>query len=266
MDDLAPEPVDLWFTFYEDIRDERLLAEYARLLTEEESAQQQRFYFDKDRHRYLVTRAMVRTVLSRYAPIESAAWRFSKGSHGRPAIENDHPAARALYFNLSHTDGLIMLGVTRGQELGVDTENLQRRPVSIDVADRFFSSEEVAELHATAVAAQHERFFHYWTLKESYIKARGLGLSIPLDQFGFHFPSRTDVQIRMDATLGDSPARWRFWQMRPAPDYMAALCVERRHKVAPRLIMRSVVPMESEEPLVAEVFSASADFVDPRAS
>lgn len=259
MDDVAPAPVDLWFTFYDDIRDQRLLAEYARLMTEEETAQQQRFYFDKDRHRYLVTRAMVRAVLSRYAPIESAAWRFSKGSHGRPAIENDHPAARGLNFNLSHTDGLIMLGVTRGQELGVDTENLQRRRVCIDVAERFFSADEVAELHATAAAAQHERFFHYWTLKESYIKARGLGLSIPLDQFGFHFPSRAEVDIRMDATLGDSAARWRFWQLRPAPHYIAALCVERTQKVAPPLVMRSVVPLASEAALAGEVFSGSSD-------
>lgn len=249
--------VDLWFTFYDAIRDVRLLGDYRRLLTQEELAQEQRFHFAKDQHRYLVTRALVRTVLSRYAPVAPADWVFSKTAHGRPEIANREPIARTISFNISHTQGLIVLAVSSGQAVGVDTENLRRREISIDVADRFFSAAEVNELHAVPAAAQHERFFHYWTLKESYIKARGLGLSIPLDQFGFYFPSASQVDISIAARLGDAASRWRFWQLRPAPDFLAALCVERTRPTAPRLVMRSVVPLSQEAPFDCALLSTS---------
>lgn len=256
---LDPAQVDLWFTFYDDIRDERLLRDYRRLLTQDELAQEKRFHFGKDQHRYLVTRALVRTVLSRYAPVAAADWVFSKSAHGRPQIANDADSARRISFNISHTLGLIVLAVTSGrQALGVDTENLRRRQISIDVADRFFSAAEVSALHAVPSAAQHERFFHYWTLKESYIKARGLGLSIPLDQFGFHFPGEALVDIRIDARLGDAASRWRFWQLRPAPDYLAALCVERTQPEAPRLVTHRIVPLSQQAPLECALLSASA--------
>lgn len=255
---LDPARVDLWFTFYDDIREERLLTEYRRLLTEGERAQEKRFHFAKDQHRYLVTRALVRSVLSRYVSVAPADWIFSKTAHGRPEIANDADLARTVSFNLSHTQGLIVLAVSSGQELGVDTENLQRREISIDVANRFFSPAEVRELHRVPAAAQHERFFHYWTLKESYIKARGLGLSIPLDQFGFSFPRPAEVEISIDAQLGDLASRWRFWQLRPAQDYLAALCVERTRPTAPQLVMRRIVPLAQEEPFQCEVLRTSA--------
>lgn len=245
--DLDPAKVDLWFTFYAGIRDERLLAEYMCLLTDEERAQQQRFYFERDRHRYLVTRALVRTVLSKYAPIAAPDWVFSKNDHGRPEIANDHALARTLSFNLTHTHGLIILAVTREQAIGVDAENISVRQPTLGIADRFFSAEEVAELHTVPANGQNERFFHYWTLKESYIKARGMGLAIPLDQFGFHFPHATQVGIKIHPQLNDDAARWRFWQLQPSADFLAALCVERTQATSPQLIMRNIEPLASEE-------------------
>jgi 4'-phosphopantetheinyl transferase len=245
--ELDPAKVDLWFTYYEAIRDERLLAQYMRLLTEEERTQQQRFYFEKDRHRYLVTRALVRTILSRYAPVAAPDWVFSKNDHGRPEIANDEPAARTISFNITHTHGLIVLAVTRDQAIGVDAENISVRQPAIEIADRFFSAEEVAALHAVPAHGQHERFFHYWTLKESYIKARGMGLAIPLDQFGFHFPGAAQVGITIHPQLNDDAARWRFWQLRPSADFLAALCVERTQPASPQLVMRNVVPLSAED-------------------
>ena len=238
--------VDLWFAFYEQIHDERLLREYHALMTEDESEQQKRFYFPKDRHRYLVTRALARTVLSRYSPISPADWRFNKSSHGRPEIANDEAAARRISFNITHAQGLIVLAVTGEQAVGVDAENIAARAVSIDIAERFFSPREVDDLHAVPKEEQHERFYHYWTLKESYIKARGLGLSIPLDQFGFYFPQASQVAIRIDPQLGDLASRWRFWQLRPSAEFLAALCVERTQPESPRITMRRVVPLAAE--------------------
>ena len=245
--DLDPAKVDLWFAFYDGIRDERLLADYMRLLTEEERAQQKRFYFEKDRHRHLVTRALVRTVLSKYAPVAAPDWMFSKNQYGRPEIANNDAVARTISFNITHTHGLIILAVTREQAIGVDTENIRVRQPAIEIADRFFSAEEVTELHTIPAHGQHERFFHYWTLKESYIKARGMGLSIPLDRFGFHFPHAAQVGIKIDPQLNDDAARWRFWQLQPSADFLAALCVERTQGASPLLIMRNIEPLSTEK-------------------
>jgi 4'-phosphopantetheinyl transferase len=245
--DLDPGRVDLWFTSLDRVHDESLLTHYRGLLTSEERQQEKRFYFERDQHSYLVTRALVRTTLSRYAPVPAAQWMFQASAHGRPEILNDHPLARRISFNISHTRGLIVLAVTGGQAVGVDIENIRVRQVSLEVADRFFSPQEVLDLRAAPAASRPERFFHYWTLKESYIKARGLGLSIPLEQFSFHFPPPAGVGIRFEPQLEDDPARWRFWQLRPAAEFLAALCVERAQPLAPQLVLRSIVPLQHEE-------------------
>ncbi len=220
-------------------------------MTDGELAQAARFYFEKDRRRYIVTRALVRTVLSRYAAdIAPESWRFETNSYGRPHIANDFASARSLSFNITHTDGLIVLAVAREQTLGVDAENTETRPVSPTLADSFFAPEEAAALRTVDAAHWQQRFFEYWTLKESYIKARGMGLSIPLDKFSFTFPADGSVELYVHPEQQDLAARWRFWQFTLAPSYVAALCVERdAGGGAPSLSVRHAVPLVSESEL-----------------
>ena len=198
--------IHLWLSFYNEITDERLLTHYRELLVEEEREREQRFYFSRDRHRYLVTRAMVRTVLSRYALIGPASWLFSVGAYGRPEIANVESRSQCLSFNISHTQDLIVLGVTKRRALGVDVENVLEHEVAIDIADHFFSREEVAALALVPVHQRKHRFFEYWTFKEAYIKARGMGLSLPLDKFSFHYPEEATVDIAIHPELGDARA------------------------------------------------------------
>lgn len=239
--------IDIWLTYYNEMIDDRQLPELRSLLSDEEAARERRFYFADDRKRYLVTRAMVRMLLSRYAPVAPERWIFSKNAHARPAIADTIKAAeteaRDLFFNISHTRGLIALAVTRGREVGIDVENIATRSVSLDVANRFFSPTEVAELSHVAPDRQQDRFFEYWTFKESYIKARGMGLSLPLNGFSFEFPQRNAVRIRIDPTLEDRDERWSFWQYRPSADYLMALCAERRGDRPPSVNLRTCVPL-----------------------
>src|SRR5216684_5650635 len=119
---LTSDEIHLWFADYEAISEERLHAAYRELLAPAERAQEPRFYFAKDRRRYLVTRALVRTVLSRYLAVDPQAWSFSENAYGRPQAANDEARAASLTFNISHTHSLIVLGVSKGRELGVDVE------------------------------------------------------------------------------------------------------------------------------------------------
>lgn len=247
--------IDIWLTYYDEIVDDRQLARLRLLLSDDEVAQEGRFYFADDRKRYLVTRAMVRMVLSRYARIAPEHWAFSKNAYGRPAIADAiveaEAQARGLSFNLSHTRGLIALAVTRGRELGIDVENIATRAVSLDVAERFFSPIEVAELACVAADRQQDRFFEYWTLKESYIKARGMGLSLPLDRFSFSFPHHSTVSLSIDPDLQDRADRWSFWQYRPTADYLMAVCAERCIDHTPVISMRKFTPLGNDMLVVA---------------
>jgi 4'-phosphopantetheinyl transferase len=223
---LSPERVDLWFAFTDKSREPVSLAAYFGLLNAEERAQQARFHFARDRHRYLLTRALVRTTLSKYASVAPADWRFSTNAHGRPQVLDEHQLEQPLCFNVSHTEGLIVLAVSAGQQIGVDTEDAYAREAPIDIAQRFFAPSEVAALMALPAHSRPERFFHYWTLKESYIKARGMGLALPLDRFHFDFIGGDTLRLHVDPELHDA-ARWRFWLMQLAQDYAVALCLER---------------------------------------
>jgi 4'-phosphopantetheinyl transferase len=243
---LTSGEIHLWLADYESISDERLHAAYRELLTAEERAQEPRFYFAKDRRRYLVTRALVRTVLSRYLPVDPRAWTFANNAYGRPAAKNAEAVAASLAFNLSHTHSLIALAVSRGRELGVDVENARAREVSIDIADHYFAPDEVAALSKVPAHRQQFRFFEYWTFKESYIKARGMGLSLPLDKFAFHYDGDASVELSIHPELADDPERWQFWQFRPSPEYLVALCAERRGDEPPRVVVRRTVPMMGE--------------------
>lgn len=244
---ITQDQIHLWLAFDNEIKSESLIADYRRLLlNEDERQKEKRFYFAKDQHQYLVTRALVKTVLSRYAAVAPENWRFSKNKYGRPEIANEETRSQQLTFNISHSAGLIIMGVTCRQALGVDTENIVQRQAPLDIANRFFSPQETAALYALPLATQFERFFYYWTLKESYIKARGMGLSIPLDQFSFSFPDAQDIQIAFQSKIKDTPSNWRFWLLKPTESHLATVCVNRTSAVPQQLIVRKVVPLESD--------------------
>jgi 4'-phosphopantetheinyl transferase len=157
-----------------------------------------------------------------------------------------HGEEEQIFFNVSHTTGLIVLAVARRRALGVDVENLEASEMPVDVADRFFASSEVTALLALPSSQQQDRFFEYWTFKESYIKARGMGLSIPLDKFSFDFPSDRGVTLSIDTTLSDVAENWRFWQFRPRKEYLIAICAERLEVSEPQIIVRTTIPGQHE--------------------
>jgi 4'-phosphopantetheinyl transferase len=255
---LDPDSIHLWCAFYDEIRDDVLLHEYEQLLSESERQRRSRFVFAHDQHCFLVTRALLRTVLSRYiGDVTPAEWIFAPNVHGRPEIVNDHPAAKRVSFNISHTRNLVVLALTHSRELGVDTENV-RRAAPLEIADRFFAAAEVASLHALPPEAQPRRFFEYWTLKESYIKARAMGLSIPLDTLSFDFVGNRRVVMRIDTGQPAPATNWWLWQSSVRGDYLIALCAERDGSHVPRVLIKETVPMMADCHLTAEELRVSA--------
>jgi 4'-phosphopantetheinyl transferase len=218
-----PGIVDLWCYSYESINDDNLRAAQAALMTPDESERHQRLRFERDRRQFVATRALARTVLSNYASVPPAAWRFTPDQHGKPRVTQ--PCLNPpVFFNLANTHGLVVCAVSIAHELlGVDVEQINRQTEISELAERFFSKPEVRALRALPASEQRRGFFAFWTLKESYIKARGIGLALPLDQFSFRLDPQ-GIGVDFEAACQDQPADWRF-SLLASPQHILAVAV-----------------------------------------
>ena len=235
--DLAANEIHIWVTKPEELLgNDELLATYSTLLTSTETAKQQRYKFAKDRHDALITRAFIRDLLSYYADVAPQDWQFEKGNKDKPEVIN---CPLPLRFNISHTKNLIICAVTLEDDIGCDVENTGRNNNVLAIAERYFSSKEIDELFALPEAQQRNRFFDYWTLKESYIKAWGLGLAIPLADFSFEindtehnhnglFTIKQDINLSFAEHRVDEPQIWRSWLVYPT----AAIDEKQEHRIA----------------------------------
>jgi 4'-phosphopantetheinyl transferase len=243
---LRHDEVHLWVVEPERVTDPRLLEAYVALLDEGERARRLRFRFEKHQHQFLVSHALVRVTLSRYAPVPPQAWRFANNAYGRPDLSGS--VLPGLRFNLSHTDGMAVCAVALDTDVGADVEDSGRQGQTVELADSFFSPSEVAALRALPPERQRERFFEYWTLKESYIKARGMGLSLPLDQFAFHLEPGQPPRISFDPRLVDEPGSWRFVQLQLSERHPAAVAVRRAWSLPLSVRCQRTVPLAGDEP------------------
>ena len=243
---LRPDEVHLWVVEPERVSDSRLLSAYHALLNADERERHARFRFEKHRLQFLVSHALVRLTLSRYAPVPPQSWRFFTNAYGRPEISGE--GLPGLRFNLSHTDGMAVCAVAIDTDVGADVEHSGRPGQTVELADSFFSPSEVRALRALPAERQRERFFDYWTLKESYIKARGAGLSLPLDQFAFHLEPGQPPRISFDPRLVDDPESWQFVQIRLGPEHPAAVAVRRARGLPLTVRCQRTVPLAGDGP------------------
>lgn len=240
---LQRNQIHLWICNTLDICDSARLSQYRQLLNDEECSRVDRFYFDKDKHDYLVSHAMVRLVLSEYAAVAPQHWQFEHNAYGKPTVSSVHPLNFDLRFNLSHTHGKAVLAVTSTSAIGVDIESKERNSHCLNLANHFFSQSEAQSLNKLDKQTQQERFFDYWTLKEAFIKAVGKGLSIPLDSFSFEILPSGNIQLFMADTTESKPENWYFCSLDYQEEYTIALC----HQVSsqaepPTLCVRELTP------------------------
>lgn len=217
------------------------------LLDPAERARHDRYQVDGARREYLTGRALVRTTLSRYAEVDPADWRFEANRYGRPAVVPEQAGhAPGLVFNLSHTRGLVALAVGRNCDLGIDVEWIARSNELAKLCDRYFAPSEAVHVRAGEGADLAERFFAFWTLKEAYIKARGMGLALPLDGFAYDITGEAPT-IRFEPSCPDDPARWRFLRRAMGPSHRVALAIGSPQDEM-RVRFRRVVPLQEGVP------------------
>lgn len=180
--ELGNNNIHLWTIDPQAITATTRLSALKNILSQREIEKIASYRSAKAQHNALITRAFVRLLLSQYAPIKPQDWVFTIGKHGKPELQN---APFALRFNLSHNDKLIVCAVCLQHDIGCDVESLSRKISTDAISKRYFSASEYQSLNKMPAARQNAKFFEYWTLKEAFVKATGLGISQGLDSFSF---------------------------------------------------------------------------------
>lgn len=195
------------------------------ILADEEFERANRFYFEKERRHWVVAHAFLRILLGRYLDIDPTKLRFITNDYGKPLLIYP-PSSTHLHFNLSHSGELALYAFAYGRQVGIDVEYMRADVDYSELATFHFSAHERAVLGTLPETLQKEAFFLCWSRKEAYIKARGKGLSIPLDQF--------DVSLAPGETAAlldsrEEPGRKEHWVLHaltPGVRYTGALVAE----------------------------------------
>lgn len=201
------------------------LSYFDSILSPDEKARADRFYFERDRNRYIFGRGILRTLLGGYLQVEPSKIMFVYGPHGKPAIESVR-SNKPLQFNLAHSNDWAVYAFGWVHPIGIDLEHIRPMPDVDDLAERFFSASERVLIHSLSGDQKWETFFSIWTCKEAFLKATGSGLTVPLDQF--EVSPKADAGMRLTSISGNSKpaAGWRLETFKPIAGYLSAIAVE----------------------------------------
>jgi 4'-phosphopantetheinyl transferase len=217
---LSISDVHVWMSWL-DLPADRI-TQFASTLTEDEIERAERFHFERDRNRYVVSRGLLRELLGRYLKRNPAQVRLIYGPNGKPELAG-YEADHTLQFNLAHSGEIALYAFTQGRPIGIDVEKVRTLSDADGLAKRFFSAKEYLAWRSLARGDRLAAFFRCWTSKEAFIKAIGAGLSYPLDQFDVTLSP--DEPAGLLAIAGDvkEAKRWSVRALYPAQDYAAAV-------------------------------------------
>ena len=215
---LAKDEIHVWLVGLQDA-DIRLESCEA-CLSSAERDRAARFKFARDRKRYLIAHGALRSILAMYLGVDAAAIDFDSGPAGKPKLARNF-ASSELEFNLSHSGEVALIALTRGEEIGVDVERIREDFEFKPIAQRFFTSNEVAALQDLPVNLQREAFYKCWTSKEALLKAKGTGLSGSLDEVQIVLTTGPGVRVTFAA------GEWSLTELSPISGYAAALAAKK---------------------------------------
>ncbi len=219
---LANDEVHIWCIDLDDPVDDAGTMPGSSHLSGDEQARAARFRFERVRRRFIAGRGQLRMILGRYLNLSPGELKFKYLPAGKPELMDEE----SLRFNLSNSEGTALVAVTRNLEVGIDLESIHPFPDLLQVAQQFFAQSERVELEALPADQRLEVFFRVWTRKEAYLKARGDGLSTPLDQFSVSLAPETPSRL-LTSNIGPAElSRWVLHTLTPIPGFTGTLAVE----------------------------------------
>ena len=217
-------------------------------LCEDERRKANQFRFEKDRDLSLASRILLRHCLSQYVPeIPPSDWELDANEYGRPCLAASH-GPLGIDFNLSHTSGMVAVGFCRPRRIGVDVEGAVPGNDFLTLARAHFSPRERRYLDSLSGSEQESAFFQVWTLKESFIKGLGSGLSTPLDEFSLVPGSSNSVEASLANGVHEAVADWSFFSMKLIPSHWLSVALECGATPQPHVILRVGSPLNRWTP------------------
>lgn len=221
--DMAPGGVDIWCARL-DLATEKI-SDLEALLSTEEKARADRFRYPVHRRRFVASHGIARRILSGYLDIPPRDIRFSTGVYGKPQLDHP-PGSRRLRFNLSHSHGLALYGITQNREIGIDVEYTGRSCNPLALARRFFSSDEADIIGNMPERDRIKAFFACWTRKEAFLKGLGYGLALPLNRFTVSVYADRPPVLLHTAWCDNEPPAWELFDIDAEADYAGAAAVK----------------------------------------
>lgn len=217
--EMDKDTLHLWCAYPDDLLTEEAVHACLPLLSPDESARWKALKAARHKREYLATHALARTAISHHLDVAPEELRFQTNPFGKPALDPEC----GLRFNLSNSLGLVVCLLWERGDVGVDVEPRERAKSICEVAPRMFSPLELAQLNGLTVDRQMERCLQLWTLKEAYIKARGMGFRLPLRRFSFLYDEMGRIQLMLEPVLNDDATHWRFCLLEHAEHCIALI-------------------------------------------
>ncbi len=220
---LGPGEVHVWNALLDPASTD--IGRFSEILSQDEKERASRFHFEKNRNEFIISRGSLRVLLGSYLGVPAHELGFAYSRYGKPCLAGSDEIS-PMEFNLSHSEGIVVLAFTKGRKVGVDIEYVGRNFDFEEIAGRFFSLAEQRMLRNTPREERGAGFFRCWTRKEAYIKAIGHGLSQPLSEFDV---SLAPKQISALLATRPDPSEADKWLLRDLPvtaGYVGALAVE----------------------------------------
>jgi 4'-phosphopantetheinyl transferase len=212
--------IEIYFLFTENFKTSNLEA-YESYLSCEERERMSKFIFQKDKDQFILTRTLVRTILSKKLGVHFSDLKFGKNDYGKPYLSD---FSSEITFNISHAPGLIVLAIIKNSEtIGIDVENRDRE-INLDMGSFVFTDQEIQDYANLPANMQRKRFFELWTLKESYMKALGKGFSLSPKSFSFIFEN--DQCHFFENPVGSLPEKVGFQLFEVTSLYSMAVCYQ----------------------------------------
>jgi len=238
--------VHVWVARVADACTPERSAYYQSLLSDDERQRLQCLRSEALRREYLLTRTLSRHCLSHYCPVAPAQWRFQRSRFGRPYVR--HPMLPPLQFNLSNTRSWVACLIAPDMPAGIDVECLARGPEVLELGSRCFTQDEWLALQGLPIQLRGHRAAELWALKESYVKAVGMGLSVPLSEVDCDV---SNLRLRRlpplaQEDVADSARNWQSLSVVLDGDHVLSLSLRRGAEADLRVSVRIVVPTAGE--------------------
>jgi len=220
---LSPNDIHVWRANLDQLG--ACIRWMSRLLCPAEHDRTDRFRFHRDRHRYIVRRALLRIILGEYLDKEPGSVHIGYGPHGKPYLANSWLSGK-LHFSVTHAGGIGLFAFVFNRRIGIDLEMI-RPDITYDrIARHFFTAEEYRTLMLQPVMERSRLFFRYWTRKEAYLKGVGTGLFLSPDQIDVSDMSGAFIIPHPSGTAKGKRLPWTWYDLSLGHDFVGALAVE----------------------------------------